>query len=501
MIKILENLFNITNDENTFIFQKSGIFKYKLLKIKKENNNFVLVSYNFLKNTYNVEHIFSKLNFLNEVPSIAKENLERRILVLIYEMKIVKFKGIKSYNISEKTLTNRHNLLGDYNYNNFTIEQCYLADYQCLFFDYLNKEQSILIYKEKDPKRYNRFATSSESKNQDIYLNEELNKLNKNNVFNAFNKIRNFKDKNICKNVIISLNLDLEIIDFHSYKINDLLKFININSKYKFFNCSDYLKNKEYVSSIALFGEEKNKNNLIIEVSDILENNNQEIFILNSNNDLNQFLTISSLVSYLNEKELFLYNKKFLVPKLIEEKAKNNLKILNNQNNVEFLNKKVIVATNKISKLFKKIEKNYKPYNFYNLRLEEKINICSVNSIEENNLKIIIELFSISITKQKYKSISNNQYYYDISISSIKRHDGNNFLHTKHNVKSQKVIEEEIGAFIMSIVTLNKLNSNKNTCTKFYINENNLVFEDYKTIMTIDNSLMKKYQYLIEENT
>lgn len=547
MINYLEKIYQENLKENVFLIHNSGTLEYKLLKLKKTENNFFKVfSINLLTKTEKEELTFEPLPFLLNNSELALKELNRRIFSFIFDLEIIELLDIKH---------KEFNLLG---FSDFkpTKKDRFISDlyknYEISSFNGGNKLRNALYYNE-EKELYsilllypNQIKNFSERKNNTSDVSKEGLKEYLNNFENNFASFKNriesqfISSKYQLYDFYLSFDFSFNKIKLKEFGIKDLLDFYplgNYNHIDKLEHLFNIEKLRQSISQNLLFGakpfQSLNINDYVSKKNVIYANIYDE-----QNSGVAQYNPISSLYLLLTKEEFELYKKYLLQPLFLEEKKKRDILLLEikskevskpNQKN-KYLTDSVL----KLKKLFNKLNNKFSNLNITNKFTEEyltdyfknnsELNLCISNEVSDyQNLDypIIIETYYLNIKKQETYSLIDNVSYFNIVSKAYIRHTGSgNGLSNKGNgVGILNIKGDKLFNFIKNKTFIKTIDSNINT-TKVFIeyetkvksqsptlNYNDGVedkFETkynisslYKEIMTIDHMLNFKIKHVL----
>ena len=445
-----ENLFNNILNQKKNLNKKFILFKKKNKKKKKIQitKNDLINEINLINNS--IEN--SKIKF-NEINNNNNLNIKSNIIIIkdLLNKFTNKIKNIS--NIINNLSNNLQNDFLNYDFNNNENNENFNEIFEKVFFiennENLNEINENLNEKNNENLNENEKLIENFINNLllkediSIYLLTEIIHFIKNDSKKAIfflNKLLNFnKGKKIFfinNENLTNLSKILNII-LKDYKnennnniiINDLILKISNIIFYEEFNLFNYLTNLNFFYKseefwIEIIEKKINENiNKFINSNLLLNNENEENFILNNNN-LIEYLNNNKTIENFNKLNNY---KKFLLENFINKNfflfEKDYFFYMLNFNIKNLLIKKILLKidkkfglNNNNNKIFysilniKNLEKNKKVFKYYNSNISKIISKCSkfLTKKEEFNLKLLNKEINKKIIKKNMKNYFKN---------------------------------------------------------------------------------------------
>ncbi|MBY0541454.1 MAG: hypothetical protein K2P52_08605 [Campylobacterales bacterium] len=265
MHELLNLLKEKTNLKNVFLYQENGYLQKKLLKVEFVNDVYSLFSIDFYTNKKTKEFSFNQLPIFIKDSEIAINELNRRIFSLLFNMFLIEIKNVNKYSLNE---------------NNKSLK--------------INKNELLISI----PIVFEDGLISN-------FIEQDLNNMKKDILLN------NGLQKQKC----VYATFNFSLINFHNYnlRLENLLKFYPVNQKLIYVNFDKVLKEEIcFVTDITDFCIEAPE--FIIKDYLIVDD---ELCVLTNIEDL--LINIENLFKYFIFKEYNLYEKNYLIPKIIKK--------------------------------------------------------------------------------------------------------------------------------------------------------------------------------------
>ena len=548
IIKIIENEDNFNFFKNNQEIHSSKKFRNFILTCNPYSSLYPLSinsndQFEILKTSKKFPFLLIKENNIMKLVMILnKKNIELKF----FETNIEKMinGNVDPFNLGNEPLNQFSSDFQFYLYNIYSFEQDYnnikkykifqfYSDKYSIYISFMNNENNLFLFKIKFPKN-NNDKLNIEKFNYKNILNYQLidNILNSNynflynfkkNKFENYNKIENY---NLIRKYLKNLKVSFKTLIFLDNNNNfNFIESGNIIFKYQFNDLNNLKINNFYI-----------KNNIEFY---FIDNNNDNLYQINKNFELNDKLTLQILKYFKNEFGFLIY---YNIIKILF----NQINLYNSQINHFELLCKILCF------LFKDIyNKNNYEYKFYKndnekKNLSDKLNNTNKNEFSQDllneflnfkNEKNIIEnllnfclLFFENIKIHNYYNdsysikilinfmlnllfINNNSYilflylqffsnYYQLTFSkeiSI-NYDNNNSNNLK-NIKgiieniynnNEKYIFNQIENIRNILIEINKIENNENLNENNNLNNNNNNTNSYKKI---NNTLEEEFFY------
>lgn len=265
MQELLNLLNEKTNLKNVFLYQENGYLQKKLLKVELVNDVYSLFSIDFYTNKKTKEFSFNQLPIFIKDSEISINELNRRIFSLLFNMFLIEIKNVNKYSLNE---------------NNKSLK--------------INKNELLISI----PIVFEDGLISN-------FIDQDLNNMKKDILLN------NGLQKQKC----VYATFNFSLINFHNYnlRLENLLKFYPVNQKLIYVNFDKVLKEEIcFVTDITDFCIEAPE--FIIKDYLIIDD---ELCVLTNIEDL--LINIENLFKYFIFKEYNLYEKNYLIPKIIKK--------------------------------------------------------------------------------------------------------------------------------------------------------------------------------------